>query len=325
MNFLFNGLDFGWLTCLVSALSIGVVSALINHSSYYYIISFYAICGVIPYYKGHQNKLVALLMVSFIISISWCLLFVIISKASFCIVILIIGFVLGYMETKISNFKIISSWVFIRILYSYVEMKNYRLVLNYGCLSLIYFLTMLSLLFSFLIVGSIVQGKRVKSISVEWGLKPKEILFYFKYVVFLILGFIACLITSIDMIQWLLWSGLTVLSFDLSVTHTKLKKRLFSGSIGISIGLLIVSVFGTVTNNYFLGVCYILILLSLRSFKEYSYGFCMRCGLVVIFASSQYLALGEMRLESIIIGGVVGYISSLLLFKSSQLLLYKKR
>lgn len=223
----------------------------------------------------------------------------------------------GYLDTHLKELKVLSAWFFIGVLYGDAEMRNDLAALTPHTLLLIYAAILASCIFFRLFFRKRLPAKLV------WQDRYFDLSYfvdYSRYFIFFIISTAVWLNFHISQPQWLFWSGLSVLNFDLVAARKKLKQRLSAGSIGVLIGLGYIMLFSS--NRCTLSLSYIGILLSLRAFRNYSDGFGVRCCCTTIFAGSSYLVVGQTRLTDILIGGVIGIVIASIL---SQCARYSKQ
>ncbi len=301
---------------LAIAIFPGLIIVSIIREPYALLISFFTVCGVIPF-RQHGHRWLLLLHVNVIFLFSLLFVFVFKNHMINSLILLLFSLLLGYLDTHLKALKILSSWFFIGLLYGDAEMRTDIASISPHSLLIIYAGILLSCLIFFLLL------KNFRKIELSWQqykFSLVDSIEYSRYFIFFIVAMTVWLSFDMSQPQWLLWSGLSVLTFDLLVAKKKIKDRLTAGSIGVLFGFGYMIIFPS--NRYTIALAYIGILLSLRAFKRYKDGFGLRCFCITVFSGSSYLVIGEARLFNILIGGLIGITTAFVL---SQIDLHIKK
>ncbi|MCF6777034.1 FUSC family protein [Thiotrichales bacterium 19X7-9] len=110
---------------------------------------------------------------------------------------------------------------------------------------------------------------------------------------------------------------LVSLNLNIHQTHKKLLNRISGALIGLPLGIITfitIELLFSKHDNLMQLIHYLSfmgIILSLRAFKHYIHGFAARCFFVCIFASDYFISISFSRLSDVLIGGVIGYLTSI--------------
>jgi hypothetical protein len=293
---------------LLLAILAGVILALVLQEKDWLLVSFLATVGIVPYGTSHTNGRAAFMSLTLIFMAAlFFSSFVVDEKIVFMVFMCILAIIIGFLDTCNPKLKSLGSWFFIGIIYlSFKMMKINHTSLFFSFL--IYIVTCTSCAIALII-------KEEKPIALKFSLnfQFEDIIEYLKYFLPVAVTLVLWSFFNIKKPEWLIWSSITVTHMDLVKTHKKIRDRFVGGVIGVMTGLVIAEIMPY--NSILIYVYFIGVLLSLRVFKKYIYGFMTRCFFVVLCAYTCYPSIAKIRLINVIGGGIIGYISVFILLK----------
>jgi hypothetical protein len=329
---------------LLIAVFPGVCFAMFFHNEIWFLVSFFAACGIIPYGSSHSNKTILLISVTLIFMLSIITAMLISShQITFIIFICFAVTAIGFLDTNNKQFKSIGSWFLIGIIYTGFKLHSSIDSISRITMMQVYIASIMSCLPAFLI-----KEKHTIELNFKLKFRKFDIPDYLKYLLPIAIVLVLWQTYSFSKPEWLLWSSLSVVSLELSSSSKKMRDRIVGGIIGIALGVAIVSFLPITDYNSYaypnrlgflypsllataqfrgaenlnivplairigLPICYIGIIISLRLFKTYIYGFTMRCTLIVLAAGPAWHLIGIARITNVVIGGTIGYICVLVL------------
>lgn len=279
----------------------GLSLAIWNKNGMWLAASFFAVCSLMAFRHSYNNLFSCLiqLIFTFILGIGLVLLFK--TPLLFCLSIILLSLILGYIEFNNPWMKMAISYLFIGTIYPVFKLQITNL--NYHEYLQIFLLSIFSL-----ILGLIFSPKPKLKQPFIVRYNPQNIVYYAKYILPVTVCLIIWRVFNMKEAEWLIWSSLSVFNLELSKSKQKIDYRLRGGIIGVITGFALMQI---LPQNNMLTYCYFaILLLSLRSFNNYVFGFAIRSVAVVLFASSNFMAIGEYRLFNIFIGGAIGFIAS---------------
>ncbi|WP_157966580.1 FUSC family protein [Fastidiosibacter lacustris] len=286
----------------------------LSHNPYFFLASFFAISALMPYGLSFYKKRYIFMMFTLLFIGSILGGYLLNNEPYyFWIIILVVSFLLGFLETNIGTLKKLSAWTFIGLLYGSFELQQYSFDITW-----INYLNLFVL--GLICITTFVYSAKIKTktttINIVLVFSWQNSIHYFKYTLYFIIALIVFRLGHVYEPQWYLWSGLSVLNLNTADATIKIKHRINAGSTGLLMGFLTLNLLPT--NFYISTISYIGIMLSLMSFKLYSHGFGLRCFFIVLFAANQGLTIGQIRFYDIIAGGVIGFLMSHLLAYINQ-------
>lgn len=120
---------------------------------------------------------------------------------------------------------------------------------------------------------------------------------------------------SVDHGQWLIWSAASVVTTETGTEHWKLGSRTLGALIGVPMGIGAGLMLPHSSSVF--GVDVAATLLTLLAFNRYLYGFTARCALIAVGITvvGQSAAIASERIENVVMGGLIGLCSVLLIRK----------
>ncbi|MCF6766559.1 FUSC family protein [Thiotrichales bacterium 19S3-7] len=301
-------IQFNKLLQLSSILIPGVIIALISHQPYWILATFYAICSIIPYTE-HQNLKFALLMLTGLFISSEILSYLIVQvPLLFIIILVLISCLISIIEKNKPSYRPISAYLFIGLIYSSFEINHYFVHRSYSVIILIFILSVVSLF-----IGIFFEDNHKQPLDVLLNFNLKQLYDYTAYPIVLMITLFLWYQFDIPQPQWFIWSALTVTNLNINQIHQKFINRLTGALIGLPLGIISILMIQLLASNYLNlmqlihYVSFMGIILSLRIFKDYIYGFAARCYFVSIFAGDYFIYASISRISDVFIGGLIGY------------------
>ena len=303
-----------WIVMSALAIAPGITYAIWQQSALWLVAPFLAMCGILPYGGSYRTIWLALLNVVVICSLAFLVKHLILlhSLPSMLIFIVCLALVAGFVDSAEAQLKSFSSWLIIGSIYGGEHLVAYSL----GESDV---LKLILLAFAGIILATIfrLQG----SIRLEPKLPrvhEPEFIFCFKYLLPMVCTTLLWFKLDLHEAQWLVWSSLSVVFLEIEALYLRFQQRSLAVILGCSSGLL-VSHFLPVS-EFITYLSLILLLLSLRGFKDYFPAYFLRCFLVVIYAGNHSLAIAYERFSNVILGGLIGFICTYCLIKVYEFL-----
>ena len=276
----------------------------------------YLLCGlyvsavIIPH-SDHQSKKLAFAMLVFLF-LTTLLLIILLSYSDFYFIFIlsILAIIIGIIETYNPIFKAMGAYLFIGVIYTSFEMREYQSLISTALIGQQFFLSTLSMLLAFTLDKP--KACHHGYIGFSLNFNPNHSLHYAVYFLPLLISMFIWHFFQLPDPQWLLWSSLSVASLSFKKSHDKITQRLIGATIGLPLGIIATLLIST-HNSFIYNLSFVGIIFSLRGIKDYQTAFMTRCFFIVLFAGSHYLHTGGDRLIDVVIGGCIGLISSALL------------
>lgn len=293
-------LDITWILQLLLATLPGFIIAILTREALWLDASFLAACTLLSYSAIHSQRALALvnLLIIFILASSlaatlkWGWVYsipLLISLAVFT----------GWLDNLHKNLRTLSSWLFIGCIYGgikFSEIKPDSLELT-----LIFLIALVGVLLAIFLIN-----KPFAVFSLDFSAwHSTGLVLNFKYLMPVISGLLFWHWFHIREPQWILWSSLSVVYPELETSTRKFKQRLSGVILGASLGVAVIQIIPA-WNPLASYCCFVLIILSLRMFKDYFPGFILRCFLIVLYAGSQGAETALVRSSNVLIGGLTG-------------------
>lgn len=301
-------LDTSSYRIILSAIAPGLIYSIYTHELVWLIAAFFSVCCVLPYTVSHANKYLTVL--------SAIILFITTSLVSYClktnwvyllIFLLILAIIIGFVDNIHSQFKNFSSWFLIGAIYGGVKLSENG-INNHQFLGII--------ILVFISVGLVITcfSADIPKIKIMLrGTKHIDFIYNFKFVLPVFFSVLAWHMLHLREPEWIFWSSLTVVNTEFSSSVFKFKQRVYAGIIGAVLGIATGMLLPH--NIYTTYVCFILIMLSLRLFKDYFPGYLLRTFVIVFYAGSHSLDLAFIRLGNVALGGIIGVICCYLIIQ----------
>ncbi len=298
-----------WIARLFLAILPGVFTSVLSNQHFWLAASFLATCGILPYSVSHANRNLAILnvliicllafMVKILLGYNWVYLL---------IYLVIVSLIAGIADNYDKSLRSISSWLLIGTVYGGIKLNEFQL--NSFRFIIIILLTVLGIA-----LASLIPAK--KPIDFKWkyiSRQSPEYVLNYKYVLPTISSILIWHFFHLNELEWIFWSSLSVVSPELDSAFTKLQQRLWGVVIGVGLGFTLGQALPT-QNIVILYFCFIIIILSLRMFKDYFPGFILRCFVIVIYAGNHFNEIAFARLTNVILGGIVGIVMTIVIVK----------
>lgn len=305
------GLDLTGIKMLSVALFPGLLVSVCSGNLLWLMVSFITVCSILPYTVGNNSRGLVFVHVFLIAVIIYLVEFALRVNIYYLLIILpILALAAGCIDNSNKTLRSFASWLIIGGVYGGVKLRHY----NFSQQEFVYFviLTLISLCAVVFIFSREVVPIKVKLIK---PFDPKFI-FNFKYVLPITIAVLIWIKFNLQEPQWIFWSSLSVVYPELENAIVKVKQRvsgaLLGAGFGLFIGLLIPN---SIVITY---ICFIMIMFSLRMFKDYFPGFVLRCFFVVLYAGSLSTEIAFIRISNVILGGIIGISCTFLLAKIYQ-------
>jgi len=294
----------------------GSILAFIFKNDLWLLASFMAVCAIMPFARSYKYIAQSILHLIIIFLLSIGLSKLTNSVLIFVLVLVVISLVLGYIEANNAFLKPSISWLFIGIIYSSFKLSHYSLI--YSQFLEIFAISLISVTLSL-----ILSPQPIIKQHIQLHFKSSLIISYAKYVLPLIITIIFWQIFKIKEAEWLIWSSLSVINLELAKSKEKSILRFKGVLIGVILGVILISLLPE--NNWLNYLYFAGILFSLRSFNSYFVGVIVRSTFIILYANQNFIEIGKYRLMNILLGMLIGFLSSYVLSKLSnkRLNLYK--
>ncbi|MDC0534442.1 FUSC family protein [Francisellaceae bacterium] len=285
----------------------GLILGYIQANNFYFFACLLSISSIMPYQVSFNKRRYSIMLFLFLYLssvVGACLLKQ--SPSIFWLVILIISAILGFLEANMDYLKKLDGWIFIGLLYGSYELYQYHSSISYVDYAIVLVVGSIQVFIYSLILKS-VDLPRIFILEFKWN----ELIHYSKYILYFITALLVFHGIKANQPQWYFWSGLSVLSLEVTNAKQKIKDRILSGIIGLILGYITLQFIPTSLG--LMVFSYMGIMLSLVAFKKYTHNFGVRCYFIVIVAGSQAFMMGTVRFTDIFIGGLVGLVMSYIL------------
>lgn len=279
----------------------GLIMAVVSSNDIWLLSCFYAVCGMMPFRFSYNNKLSSIVHLIIIFILSIYLDSLLKTPIIFCLNLILLSLILGYVEFHNQWMKTAVNYLFIGIIYSSFKLQHINL--SHTQEFQIFLLSIFSI-----VLGLVFSPKQLLKQSFLLNYSSYDFIYYIKYVIPVSVCLLLWQFFKIQQAEWLIWSSLSVFNLEFNQSKKKINYRLRGCLIGVTIGLILSQI---IPSSNFLTYCYFTgILLSLRTFNNYLVAFTVRCALIILFANHNFVAIGTYRLSNIFLGGVIGLTAS---------------
>ncbi len=293
----------------------GAIVAAITLQSFWLLATLYSAVVIIPHAQ-HQNNVIAIikLIVLFLVTIllsHWAQNHV----TYFIIFLLVLSIPLGIMERYNDSFRTIGAWLFIGLIYTSFEITPFTGTLTASKVISLFIVSLAGVIIA--LIAHRILFKHEKHYHPEIHFCRQDIPSYFIYFLPLLITLLIWVNFPINEAQWLIWSSLSVAYFSFRQSVNKIKQRTTGLVVGLAIGLIYIH-FYPHSNIYITSIAFIFVIISLKGFEHYTLAFAIRCFAVIAIAGPSFIGPGSARFIDVIIGGVVGVISSAILSSAQK-------
>jgi hypothetical protein len=303
-----------WIVMSLLAIAPGIIYAIWQQNTLWLVAPLLAMCGILPYGGSYRSIWLALLNVILICSLAFLVKYLmeLHSLPIMLLFIVCLALFAGFVDSADAQLKSFSSWLIIGSIYGGDRLVEYSL-------SELDVLKLIMLSFAGIILATIVKSRGLIKLEPKLPrVDEPEFILCFKYVLPMLCTTLLWFKLDLREPQWLIWSSLSVVFLEIDALYLRFQQRSISVILGCSSGLL-VSHFLPVS-EFITYLSLILLLLSLRGFKDYFPAYFSRCFLVVIYAGNHSLTIAYERFSNVILGGLIGFICTYCLIKVYELL-----
>lgn len=305
-------IDKRWIKILLCAILPGVAVSIYTQQMLWTIGAFLAACGIIPYLTSYSARWLALFNLLLICALAYVVKYLLILS----IWPLTLGFIIvlagaaGIFDNIHPQLRSLSSWLIIGTIYGGVKLSEYPLSLS--DLAGIIILALLGIILAISFFKS--DAKQVELKLVDY--RHPDFMFNFKYVFPIAITGVIWMVFKIKEPEWLLWSSLSVVNTELNLLFEKFRQRIIGALIGISAGLMV----GVLLphSQWIAYTCFVIIMVSLKCFKDYFTGYFVRSFFVILYAGNHSLEIALLRSSNVIIGGIIGVLATSMLLYVHQ-------
>lgn len=297
-------IDRSWIKILLCAILPGIAVSIYTQQMLWTVGAFLAACGIIPYLTSYSARWLALFNLLLICALAYVVKYLLILgiwPLTLGFIIVLSGAV-GTFDNIHPQLRSLSSWLIIGTIYGGVKLSEYPLSLSdlLGIIILAFF----GILFTISLFKS--KVKQVKLKLVDY--RNPDFMFNFKYVLPIALSGLIWYAYKIKEPEWLLWSSLSVVNTELNLLFEKFRHRLIGATIGVGLGVIVGLLLPHSQSVAY--ICFIMIILSLRGFKDYFTGYFVRSFFIILYAGNHSLEISLLRSSNVIIGGVIGVLAT---------------
>lgn len=297
-------IDRNWIKILLCAILPGVTVSIYTQQMLWTVGAFLAACGIIPYLSSYSARWIALFNLLLICALAYVvkdLLILGIWPLTLGFVIVLAG-VAGTVDNIHPQLRSLSSWLIIGTIYGGVKLSEYSL-------SMSDLAGILTLAFLGIVLAISLFKSDAKQVKLKWvDYRDPDFMFNFKYILPIALSGLIWYAYKIKEPEWLLWSSLSVVNTELNLLFEKFRQRIIGATIGVALGLIVGLLLPH--SQWVAYICFVMIILSLRGFKDYFTGYFVRSFFVILYAGNHSLEIALLRSSNVIIGGMVGVLAT---------------
>lgn len=305
-------IDRTWIKILVCAILPGIAVSIYTQQMLWTVGAFLAACGIIPYLTSYSARWLALFNLLLICALAYVVKYLLIIS----IWPLTLGFLIvlagaaGTFDNIHPQLRSLSSWLIIGTIYGGVKLSEYSLSMI--DLAGIIILACWGIVLAISFFKS--EAKQVELKLVDY--RHPDFMFNFKYILPIALSGLIWYVYKIKEPEWLLWSSLSVVNTELNLLVEKFRQRVIGATIGVGLGLIVGLLLPH--SQWVAYICFIMIILSLRGFKDYFTGYFVRSFFVILYAGNHSLEIALLRSSNVIIGGIIGVLATSALLYAHQ-------
>ncbi len=297
-------IDQSWIKILLCAILPGVMVSIYTGQMFWTVGAFLAACSIIPYMTSYSARWIALLNLLLICALAYVIKYLLILSIwplTLGFIIILAG-VAGILDNIHPQLRSLSSWLIIGTIYGGVRLSEYPL-------SLSDLLGIIILAFCGIVLAISLFKSKVKQVNIKLvDYRNPDFMFNFKYVLPIALSGLIWYTYKIKEPEWLLWSSLSVVNTELTLLFEKFRHRIIGATIGVGLGLIVGLLLPH--SQWVAYICFIMIILSLRGFKDYFTGYFVRSFFVILYAGNHSLEISLLRSSNVIIGGIIGVLAT---------------
>ena len=268
-------------------------------------------CSLLPYNKSYFDRYVPLLHLALIYSLGYAASLLLRSGSigAYSGLLLLTALGCGMLETHVLSMRTAVSWIMIGVIYSSFKFTHYTAAeLTIKNLLLVFTIAIVGTLAAMFVYAPKKQGYASSEMSLSCRNAPR----YLRIALPLLAALGVWQMFAFKEVEWLLWSAISVASLELEASATKVKHRLLGGAVGIAAGFVVSLVIpASKLLNYLIFIC---MMLTFRVYDKYYLAFTSRCFFIVLYANN-HISIGITRITNVLVGAIVGYIVSLILYK----------